>query len=132
MSNREYLDSAGFHCAYLALTGNIPKALSVFETAMAWAMIQKRAWERVVFFECAIPLFAKLAQSGDESIKLRIPQSAPFHREDHAYAPSQIHEGLLQMHQKLIASYNSRNGNTYMQQRYDRFRDMTQMISDEG
>jgi hypothetical protein len=111
-SNRKYTAAAGLHCTYLALTGDLAKSIRVFETGMSWVMMQKRAWERMVFPERAVVLFDRLVALGNETLKLRLPESVPFHRADDTYEPSIIRQGLLAMHEELVAAYNLRNGNT--------------------
>jgi hypothetical protein len=127
-ANRKYTAAAGLQCSYLALTGNLNKAIRMFETGMSWMMMQKRAWERMVFPERSVVLFDRLVDLGNQPFKLRIPESVPFHRPDDTYEPSTIRQGLLAMHGELLEAYNRRNGNTYMSQRYANFQAMVSTI----
>jgi hypothetical protein len=128
LSQRDFLESIGDHCAYLAITGQIAKAVRVFETGMAWVMIARRTWDRMIFLEKAVVLFERLAQTGQGPMQLKIPNNAIFHRDDDTYEPLVIAQGLHQMRGELAGEFNRRNGNTYMDVRYGRFREMVAAI----
>lgn len=128
-SSRNYLTSLGEHCAYLAIRGDCSKAIKHFETGISWVMIAKAAWDRMEFLQNAMVLFERLAGAGDQPIQLKVPESAPFHREDHLYAPSGIAQALQEMHAQIVDDLNRRNGNVYASQRHERFREMFASIS---
>jgi hypothetical protein len=129
LSTREFIATAGHHCAYLALTGKLPRALKVFETGMAGTMTMKRPWDRMIFLQRAEVLFEILAQSQDKPMKIKVPKSVPFYREDQTYSPSMVARALNEMGSGLAADFDRRNGNNYMQQRHQRFREMVAAIS---
>jgi hypothetical protein len=62
-------------------------------------------------------------------MKIKVPKSAPFYREDQTYSPSMVARALNEMGSGLAADFDRRNGNNYMQQRHQRFREMVAAIS---
>jgi hypothetical protein len=123
-SGRDMVITASEHCAYLALAGKFSRAISIFETAIVWFYDVKRTWERMMFLQSAMVLFEQLAAGRDKPIKLRIPESAAFFNADSSYVPSTVLRSMKQTHDGLLAEMNRRNGNDYLSQRHQRFREL--------
>jgi hypothetical protein len=128
LSSRDFLSLAGEHAAYLAISGKFAKAIPIFETGMSWVMIVRRAWDRMLFLQGAVVLFERLATQGDEAIKVKIPASAPFYREDDTYKPSFLAQELEGMRASVAGELDRRNGNNFMAQRYLRYRELVKDI----
>lgn len=124
LASREFTATIGDHCAYLAVRGRFTKAIQAFETGMSWVMELRRTWDRMLFLQNAVVVFERLAAARDEPLRLKVPESAPFYRDDHTYEPAAVAEALRRMHAERAAELDQRNGNAYMQQRHQRFREL--------
>lgn len=128
LGSSEFISTLGHHCAYLAITGRFTNAIRAFEAGLAWTMAIRRTWDRMLFLQGAAVLFDRLSAARDDRLRLKVPESAPFHRADHTYAPADIAHALNRMTGDLAAEFDRRNGNDYMTRRYCRFRDLAAAI----
>lgn len=122
------VDTLGDHVAYLAVIGQFPKAIKAFETGMAWTMALRRTWDRMLFLQGAAVAFERLAATRNDPCRLKIPESAPFHRADDTYAPADVARALDRMTGELTVEFDRRNGNDYMTRRYERFRELAAAV----
>lgn len=129
LSSRDLIGTLGQQSLYLELIGKPTRAIQVFETGMSWLPLVRRSWDRMRFLDGTALMFERLAAKDDTPIKLKIPPAISFHREDHAYKPSQVAQQLEMMRAQLAAEFNRRNGNDYMDQRHQQFRELVASIT---
>jgi hypothetical protein len=122
LGSRVFIQSAGEHCAYLALVGKFTKAIEVFETGIGWVALTRRTWNRMHFLQHATVLFERLAAVDGAPTKLRVPKSLPFYRSDDTYDPAAMAGALDLMRAEFAAQFDQRNGNLIVSQRHQEFR----------
>ncbi|MGH7174306.1 MAG: hypothetical protein ACRELG_28910 [Gemmataceae bacterium] len=110
-TNRDFLDAVGDHLTFLALTGNHAQGVKLFEKHLEWALESKdllccwRFYLGVHFF------LSRLAESGQTSVKLRLPKATPCFQEEGRYEVAMLASWIEETCQDLAARFDARNGN---------------------
>jgi hypothetical protein len=109
--NREYLDYLGDHLTFLGLTGNYAQGVKLFEKHLSWALDTMDLFARWQFYLAARIFFSLVAESGQTSLKLRLPKETPGYQEDGCYEVAQLFSMIDEHCRDLAARFDARNGN---------------------
>jgi hypothetical protein len=109
--NPEFLAQIAEHLIFLVLTANTEKSLTVLARNLPVALHAVPG--RQLDFLCAA-VFALLAagQQGKKSVKLALPESLDFYREDGKYPVTELQQSLRVLAGNLAAQFDARNGNS--------------------
>jgi hypothetical protein len=105
--------SWGPHLSFLGLTGNRDRGVRLFQTLLPVAFGQPDLLSKFHFLEHALVLFRRLAADRPNAIRLRVPDSVPWHDPAGRYKPAAV-QGWIEREAEAIArQFDARNGNTY-------------------
>jgi hypothetical protein len=110
-NNRKFLDEAGDHLRFLALTDNLAPAIKLFEKHLEWALESLDLYWRWKFYLAALFLMSRLAEARQESLKLRLPKAAPCYQEEGRYQLAELTAWLESECRELATRFDARNGN---------------------
>ena len=80
-NRRNFLDNVGDHLTFLALTDNLSQGVKLFEHHLEWALESQDLFCRWRFYLAAHFFVSRLAESGQSSVKLRLPKETPCFQE---------------------------------------------------
>jgi hypothetical protein len=113
----EFIPQLAMHMQFLALTGNFPKAVKLLEKHLLLALeTHCLAW-RFDFYLAARLLFERLAESGRQLLKLRLPEDFPARTESGDYAPADLVAWLNEQLLDMANRFDARNGNDFFRRR---------------
>jgi len=103
------------HLLYLIKTGDLSKALTVFQRHVPLVAASRIPFSRFFFFLASWRLMEKLSQaeSRHKTRKLSIPRELSCYREDHTYDLAALSEWFGFETRQLADKFNQRNGNDY-------------------
>ena len=110
-TNRAFLDAVGDHLTFLALTSNLAQGVKLFEKHLEWALETKYIADRWCFFLAAHFFMDRLVDSGQATLKLRLPKSAPCYQEKGCYEVGLLASWVEESCRDLSARFDARNGN---------------------
>lgn len=108
-----------FHVSFLALTGNLERAASLFEEYLPEALEQPEQSDRIDFFEAGWLLMHQLAIQGKKEIALTVPKTFPLYDQSGRYEPATLADWLMEQVRELGARFDARNGNDYNHRRLE-------------
>jgi hypothetical protein len=106
---RDLLEETGDHMQFLALTGNLDRAVTLLEKHLPWALETLATSRRFGFFQAARLLMMQLAQSGRSTLHLRLPKEFPLYREDGEYAVPDLCAWFDEDCRRLAEQFDRRN-----------------------
>jgi len=109
-SNRKNLDLIGHQIAFLSVTGELSKAVKLFESRLEWALDTHHGHGPFYFLLGARVAIGRVLACGRQRLRLRLPQLADCHREDGQYATGEVADWLLQKVKALASAFDERNG----------------------
>src|SRR5262249_3982476 len=112
-----FIRQAAEHLTFLVLTDNLPRALTLFEKHLPWALDTTNPDRRFVFLTAAHLLFRRLEEMGTKEVTLRLPRDFARFSESGRYAKSDLSAWCDAETQELAAQFDARNGNDYCSQR---------------
>jgi hypothetical protein len=117
----KFIRATARHLQWLALTGNFPKGISVLEKELAAALQTVCPGWRFDFFLATQLLLELLAESGRQTVKLRLPDSFPARTDTGRYGLTVLHGWFTGQLNALAAQFDARNGNDYFRSRMDAY-----------
>ncbi|MBX7220456.1 MAG: hypothetical protein K1Y36_10965 [Blastocatellia bacterium] len=112
-TNPNYLWEMASHITYLTLTGNLSRALKLFERHLGWVINTK---ERAAHFYFLLAVWFLLEQVGEtrkRPLKLTLLATFPLFREDRTYQVADLKAWFQKETETLAGRFNRRNGNDY-------------------
>jgi hypothetical protein len=106
--NKEFLPTICRQIEFLVWTGNINKALNLFERHFNWALETKNLERKYNFFRVAAMLFAALE---NETLKLNLPANYKGFSEDGNYRTVNLFEEFYAEAERIAKLFDARNGN---------------------
>ena len=113
----EFIPQLAQHLQFLALTDNYPKALRLFEKHLILALETACLAWRFDFYLAAKLLLERLAESGRQSLKLRLPENFPVASENGEYSLARMTDWFNQQLADMGGRFDARNGNDCNQRR---------------
>jgi plasmid replication initiation protein len=109
--NRKFVGEVGRHLTFLALTDNLARAVKLFEKHLAWALETRDLITRFDFYLAARFLLERLADAGEEAVKLRLPASFPARQEGGRYEAAALAGWFEEALAEVAGRFDARNGN---------------------
>lgn len=110
--SRKFLMYQGQHLAFMALTGQLPKAVKFLEARLGWAMETRNNFYRLYFLLGARVVLARLAAERPQ-IRMQMPAEFPGRREDATYPTADLAQWVLEQCRAEARAFDQRNGNDY-------------------
>jgi hypothetical protein len=115
--NRDFLPTAGKHLAFLTVTGNLDRAVRVFEKHLPWCFEGTSPDSQFAFYQAARFLLGQLLAAGRETVAARLPAAVPFGERKSGRKVADL-KGYFDAEAAGIAGrFDERNGNTYFKRR---------------
>ncbi len=111
--NPRYIARFANHISLLALTGNLARALTLFERHLGDALQAVDDDSHYSFFRACRVLMEQLVSHGRESLRLRLPPIFPKAREDGQYETAALRDWLTTQASQIAARFDARNGNSH-------------------
>lgn len=111
--NSEFLEPVSELMWLVAAAGQYPEVIRMFEKHAPWAAKTVNDDNAFKFYRAAMVAFDQLAQSGQSSIKLRVPSEWDCAREDDTYDTGELSQWFRQAAVALASDFDQRNGNGY-------------------
>jgi hypothetical protein len=105
--------SRGPHLSLLGLTGNLDRGARLFQALLPVALSQPDPLSRYHFLEHALVLFRQLVPGRSRPIRLRVPESVPWHDPGGRYEPAPVLAWIEREAGAIARQFDQRNGNTY-------------------
>ena len=112
-----HLDSLAKHIAFLALTDNLGRAVSLFEKHLVAALRTSNVFSRMRFLTDTLPLLDRLREAGKARTRLRIPPECPLAGGDERPTVPVVRRWMTEAAGELAAAFDARNGNDYYAKR---------------
>ena len=109
--NQKLLRRIADHVAFLALTGNVERALRIVEKHLPRALEDADRFERMFFMLDAKLLFERLARDGHTEVRVHLPGGVSLRRDDGRYAPTALAAWCDASAREIAAALDRRNGN---------------------
>lgn len=109
--NRKYLNYLGDYLIFLGLTGNLSQGVKLFEKHLEYVLETMDRIARWRFHLAARFFLPLVAESGQTSLKLRLPKETPGYREDGRYEVAALVSSVEETCRDLAARFDARNGN---------------------
>jgi tetratricopeptide (TPR) repeat protein len=109
--NPRYVNSVGKHVAYLALTNQFPRGVTLFNRHFAVAMSAVSEDFQYMFYSCAMLLFERLSRKANKPLRLNVPNQAAFYDDSGRYVPSNVYDWLVAESRRIADRFDTRNGN---------------------
>lgn len=110
--NQKLLRRIADHVAFLALTGNVERALRIVEKHLPRALEDADRFERLFFMLDAKLLFERLAHDGHSEVRVRLPAGVALRHPEGRYAPAALAAWCDATAREIAAAFDRRNGNT--------------------
>lgn len=111
---RHWLRETAYHLDFLVLTDNTAKALRGFEKHLPLTLDNLDQSHVLRLYLAGQLLFARLAEVGKTTVRLRVPSGLPFHDAGGAYEPRRLAAALAESCREIAARFDARNGNRYV------------------
>jgi tetratricopeptide (TPR) repeat protein len=105
-----FLEYLSDHLIFLALYGEFEKATHVLEKHFHWAKKNTDKYDRYLFFRAAWLFLDILKDAGEETLKLRLPESFPLYEESGEYEIERLKEWFLKSARDIAGQFDKRNG----------------------
>src|SRR5262249_18684019 len=113
----EFMPQLSLHLQFLVLTDNYPKAVKLFEKHLILAMETACLAWRFDFYLAAKLLLERLADTGRQGLKLRLPENFPVASESGEYSLARLTDWFNQQLADMAGRFDARNGNDYCKRR---------------
>ena len=110
-ANRKYLNYLGDYLIFLGLTGNLSQGVKLFEKHLEYVLETMDLIARWRFHLAARFFLPLVAESGQTSLKLRLPKTMPGYRETGRYDVSALASAVEETCRDLAVRFDARNGN---------------------
>jgi hypothetical protein len=117
--NAKMVSRIADHLELLAMTANMVKSLKLISTHLAGALAATSPRHRYDFLRASSLALLCAQALGKKTIKLHIPPTVPFARQDGVYLIAELQSVLHQLASELAIQFNERNGNTWLTQRLE-------------
>jgi hypothetical protein len=107
------LEFAGEHLAFLALTGNLGRAVKALEQYLPYAVEMRGRLDGFLFLLDARLLLDRLTAEGTTSIRMRLPRNTPVWQEEARYDVAALDAWMKREVAATAAAFDRRNGTTY-------------------
>jgi hypothetical protein len=114
---QHYLTEYADHLTFLALTDNWARGLQIVGRVLPAALATVSLSLRFDFILSALLFFERLAESGQDAVKLRLPAGFPLHQDQGEYRPADLLPWLRQQADDLAGRFDARNGNAFFRDR---------------
>jgi hypothetical protein len=98
---------------FLTLTDNLAHGTRVLEKHLSEALICPALTWRIDFYLAARMLLERLAESGQQSMKLRLPSTFPAHRPEGEYDTTELERWFAEQAAELARRFDQRNGTPF-------------------
>jgi hypothetical protein len=109
--NCEFLQQAAQHLTFLVLTENLPRAITLFEKHLPWALETTNPDRRFRFLVAAGLLFRRFVEQGKKEVAMRLPRDFAHFDESGHYAPAELLAWCDAETRETAARFDKRNGN---------------------
>lgn len=109
----EFLDVAGRHLEFLALTGNFGPARAVLEAHLPNALSTPSIMNRMHFYGAVRLFLDRLLEQDERTLRLRLPSSFPLYQSRGTYDTATLLDWFSREVDTLAAQFDDRNGNDY-------------------
>ena len=116
MNNPYFADTM----VYLAMTDQ-NKALSFFQKEAPVQMQSTVPLDKMEFSTGAEIMMRSLMKSGRKTVRISLPGSQPWQREDDCYETEMLAEYFGKEAREISARFDDRNGNSHSMEEYDMF-----------
>jgi hypothetical protein len=113
----EFIPQLAENMEFLTLSENLPRAVRLFEKHLILALESPCPEWRFRFFLAAKLLCERLAESGRDSVKLRMPDAFPIRTESGKYQTSELADWFAGDLTALAQRFDARNGNDHFARR---------------
>jgi hypothetical protein len=110
-NNPAFVEQAAEHLVFLALTDNLPKAIGLLEKHLSCALATANLKVRFTFFNVVRFLLERIAESGQATLRLRLPRDFPALEESGRYEVVPLRSWFDGACEDLAAQFDARNGN---------------------
>jgi len=117
--NPKMLPRVADHLVLLAMTANTVKSLKLVSTHLAGALAATSPRHRYDFLRAASLTLLCAQECGKKTIKLHLPPTVPFARQDGTYPIAELQPALHELAGELSAQFDARNGNTWLTERLE-------------
>lgn len=107
-----YLIYVSDHLIFLALDGDFDEATRLLESHFRWTTKSKSQYDKYTFYRAAWLLLELMSDAGQETIKLRMPESFPMYQysQNHHYRISQMKEWFEGLAREIGEKFDKRSG----------------------
>lgn len=105
-----FLEYLSDHLLFLALYGDFEKAARILEKHFHWSKKNTDKYDRYLFFRAAWLFLDILADSGEDTLALRMPESFPLREESGQYEISRLREWFESSAREIAKRFDERNG----------------------
>ncbi len=128
--NPKFVRHKGMFLVALTLTGNLDRAVKLLDRHLPEAIDSASPWWRFEFYLAARLLLEKLADTGRETVPIRVPEKVDLG--DSAESPkiAELSRWLDAELVKLATAFDARNGNAIFTERCLFFRDLFELAED--
>lgn len=110
-SGAQPLLHASFHLRYLALAGRLSRGIEVLEKIADLASETRKGMHQFHVGVGAHSVLRRLAETGTQTVRLRLPPQFPLYRPDSIYAAGDMAEWFHAAACEMAAQFDARNGN---------------------
>lgn len=127
--NPYFLEKAGQHIEFLALTHNLPRGVKLFEAHLPWAIGTYNLFHRFRFSLSAAFLFDRLQASGTTTLRLRLPASFAGYQASGSYQVGELSSWVASDAAELARRFDLRNGNDAFARQIEASRELAALVT---
>lgn len=117
--SRELASYVHLHITYLVETGDLSRALAIFERHWPTVRTVRDPFNVLDYYIAALPLMKRLQTPRRKSVKIRLPEGVSLERKDERVALTDLEAWMEKEVRELAARFDKRNGNSYHSDRVD-------------
>jgi hypothetical protein len=110
-NNRKFLTAISSHLTFFVLTDNLAPALRLLEKHLDWTLESKDLLTQWRFLLATRFCLRRVGESGQNTLKLRLPKTTPWYRDDGNYELPVVSAWIEEQCRDLAARFDARNGN---------------------
>jgi hypothetical protein len=115
-AGRDWVQEYADHILFLALTGNLERATSLFARHFRFALKAVNQKDKFHYMRVSWFLFLRLQSAGRATLKLRLPRKFPAYERSGVYEPARLAAWLEAETRAIAARFDQRNGNDHYTQ----------------
>ncbi len=127
--NQTFLSSIAEHLQFLAVTDNVPKAIRLFEKHLPWAVATANLKARFDFCNAVRFLLARLAEGGQSSMRVRLPDELPLAQESGGCNLADLRAWFDRESRELAGRFDARNGNDFFTRKLAEADDLARLVT---